>query len=61
MKIDLELLRKAQKMRRKHIMFCDICGETDPPSHFYPLGIHGPDSIRGVICNDCHDTLGGQA
>ena len=33
--------------------FCDECGRIAPPCNFYPLGIHGPDSVSGLVCNDC--------
>lgn len=34
-------------------LFCDECGDTKPESGFYPLIAHGPNSISGLICNDC--------
>lgn len=34
-------------------IFCDKCGEKNPESGFYPLGIHGPGSISGLLCNGC--------
>lgn len=35
-------------------IFCDRCGETNPPNHFYPL-YHYP-SVSGVTCNECYLT-----
>ncbi|NIV40750.1 MAG: hypothetical protein GWN58_68540 [Anaerolineae bacterium] len=66
-KLDLSMLRElketAQTLRNQalaievHIaslgMFCDQCGETEPESSFYPLGIGGTGSISGYLCNDC--------
>jgi len=59
--VDVALLRKAQEIRNKYPMFCDICGIVNPPDHFYPLGIHGPDSISGLICNTCERELRAKA
>lgn len=64
MKVNVELLRQLQKSAAEaqslylaaaseHYPFCDQCGETDPVNGFYPLGIGGPGSISGLICNDC--------
>lgn len=34
-------------------VFCDECGEIDPPSGFYPLLTGGDGSLSGYRCNDC--------
>ena len=57
--VDLEKLRKARDTWfNRPPEFCDICGDTEPESLFYPLGIfYGPSSISGLICNDCEQKL----
>lgn len=66
-RVDLVALRRLKEevdeAERKHwelwhellafLPFCDICGIVEPECGFYPLGIHGPTSISGIICNDC--------
>ena len=59
-KVDLEQLRKAKAILGRG-WFCDNCGETDPPSGFYPLWAHGPHSLTGLLCNDCDRKLKEQA
>jgi len=55
-KVNLEQLREARAILDKG-WFCDECGETDPPSGFYPLYAHGPNSLSGLLCNDCDRKL----
>lgn len=58
MKIDLKKLREAMvAWQDRPALFCDECGETEPESKFYPLGIFGPDSMSGSICNDCEKQM----
>lgn len=39
-------------------MFCDICGETNPPNGFFALGhshtFGGEASLSGITCNECY-------
>lgn len=70
-KVDLVLARKmqdkaaelekvARDIRRWLFdlgMFCDECGETEPTSHFYPMWACGPNSVSGLLCNDCEAAL----
>lgn len=51
---DLEALERLTKEQLERGMFCDRCGETNPPNHFYPL-FHYP-SVSGVTCNECYLT-----
>ena len=51
-KVNLEQLREAKPILAKG-WFCDECGDTNPPSGFYPLWSFGPNSLSGLICNDC--------
>lgn len=67
MKVDLEhakrLEAKSKQLMDEYLrvrgeivalgMFCDECGETKPEGGFYPLGILGPKSISGFVCNNC--------
>jgi len=59
-KVNLEQLHEAKAILDKG-WFCDECGKTDPPSGFYPLWAHGPNSLSGLLCNDCDRKLREQA
>ena len=55
----MEAIREADRIYEELLeatgerLFCDNCGRVEPPCGFYPLGIHGPDSVSGLWCNDC--------
>ncbi len=53
MKVNIELLKEAQRIRREHSEFCQDCGETDPPNGFYPMGVFDSESISDLLCNEC--------
>jgi len=66
-KVNLDLLRQVDQVREEALRimleatrilwsyetFCYECGRIKPESGFYPLVIQGPNSISGLICNDC--------
>ena len=53
MKVDIKLLKKAQKIKAEHSVFCQDCGETDPEGGFYPMHIWGPNSLTTLLCKPC--------
>lgn len=71
MKLDLGSLHKMQEAAMvlqeqsvalmSHIArlgtFCDECGETNPPSGFYPLQTGGEGSLSGYRCNTCMEEI----
>lgn len=54
MKIDINKVQKAKDIlfEMTGVMFCDVCGETNPKHGFFPL-FHSP-SVSGVTCNRCY-------